>query len=374
MKKHLVLVGGGHAHMITMMNIPQFVEKGHKVTLISSSPYHYYSGMGPGMLAGAYKPEEVRFHVRKLVEDRGASFIGSEVVGVEQDERLLHLENGERVSYDAVSFNVGSIVPNPWKTGADEAVFTVKPIIRLLDAREKILGMLKRGSLKIVVAGGGPAGLEISGNVWRLVHDASGRAEITLLAGRRLLPKLPEKVRKPVMKSLNARQIQIVEGAYVNRVGGGAAVLDDGRDFVYDVCFAAMGAKPSPLFTDSGLPTHPDGGLLVNDRLQSVEYPEIFGGGDCVSFKENPVDRVGVYALRQNPVLFHNLMAALEGGDMQSFAAKGAYLLIFNMGDGRGIFHKKGFVWEGKLVFRLKDYIDTKFMRKFQVSGERQQG
>ena len=370
MKKHLVLVGGGHAHMIAMTNIPRFLEKGHKVTLVSSSPYHYYSGMGPGMLAGTYRPEEVRFHVKKLVEDRGASFIGSEVVGIEQDERLLHLQNGDRVSYDVVSFNVGSFVPNPWKTAADDAVFPVKPIVRLLDAREKIFQLLKEKSPKIVVAGGGPAGLEISGNVWRLVHEASGRAEITLLAGRRFLPKPPEKVRKLARKSLNSRGIEIVEGSYVSRVGDGAAVLDDGRDFAYDVCFAAMGAKPSPLFADCGLPTHPDGGLLVNDRLQSVEYPEIFGGGDCISFKDNPVDKVGVYALRQNPVLFHNLMAALEGGDMKSFEAKGAYLLIFNMGDGRGIFRKKWFVWEGKIVFRLKDYIDTKFMRKFQVSGE----
>jgi hypothetical protein len=46
-------------------------------------------------------------------------------------------------------------------------------------------------------------------------------------------------------------------------------------------------------------------------------------------------------------------------------------MLIFNMGNGRGILWKKNFVWEGRTAFLLKDYIDRKFMQKFQVSGER---
>jgi hypothetical protein len=40
------------------------------------------------------------------------------------------------------------------------------------------------------------------------------------------------------------------------------------------------------------------------------------------------------------------------------------------MGNGRGILWKKKFLWEGRLAFLLKDYIDRKFMRKFQVAGE----
>jgi hypothetical protein len=35
-----------------------------------------------------------------------------------------------------------------------------------------------------------------------------------------------------------------------------------------------------------------------------------------------------------------------------------------------GLFRRKGIVWSGRLAFQLKDYLDTRFMRKFQVSGE----
>jgi hypothetical protein len=40
------------------------------------------------------------------------------------------------------------------------------------------------------------------------------------------------------------------------------------------------------------------------------------------------------------------------------------------MGDGTGIFWKKELVLSGRLVFLFKDFIDRRFMRKFQVSGE----
>jgi NADH dehydrogenase FAD-containing subunit len=110
----------------------------------------------------------------------------------------------------------------------------------------------------------------------------------------------------------------------------------------------------------------PDGGLLVNRYLQSTAFDNIFGGGDCICYQESPLDKVGVYAVRQNPVLFHNLVAALEGRELQAFDPGGDYLLIFNLGDGGGIFYKKPILFGGRLAFAIKDYIDRKFMRRFQ--------
>ena len=83
MEKHLVLVGGGHAHMTCMKGLGSFVTGGHRVTVISPSRYHYYSGMGPGMLSGVYGPQEIRFNVKKLTETRGGEFIEDKVVSVD---------------------------------------------------------------------------------------------------------------------------------------------------------------------------------------------------------------------------------------------------------------------------------------------------
>jgi NADH dehydrogenase FAD-containing subunit len=111
--------------------------------------------------------------------------------------------------------------------------------------------------------------------------------------------------------------------------------------------------------------------LLVNSFLQSTVYPEIFGGGDCIALEGNPLAKVGVYAVRQNPVLFHNLMAYLEGDRLRKFNPGGAYMLIMNMGNGTGILWKKSLVINSRISFLLKDFVDRKFMKKFQVSGER---
>ena len=75
MRKHLVLVGGGHAHMVTLANLQVFIEKGHKVTVIGPSPYHYYSGMGPGMLGRIYTPDDIRFSTQHVVKKQGGVFI-----------------------------------------------------------------------------------------------------------------------------------------------------------------------------------------------------------------------------------------------------------------------------------------------------------
>ena len=369
MDKHLVLVGGGHAHITVLINLHKYVERGHGVTLIGPSPYHYYSGMGPGLLSGIYRPQDVRFHVKKMAEDRGAVFVQDAVTRIDADRKVLMLKSGNQVPYDVVSFNTGSTVPTPGDAVRSENIFTVKPIQNLM----KVSQMLKAGlsaTPRLIIVGGGAAALEITGNLWRLVQGLGANASITVLGGRHFLSSMPRKAQRYARKSLLTRNIDIVEGANVSSLTDSRAVLEDGREFLFDLVLLAWGIRPSPLFCDSGLPTGKDGGLLVNAYLQSVAHPEIFGGGDCISFERRPLDKVGVYAVRQNPVLYTNLLATLEGKDLQAFHPQDTYLLIYNLGDGTGIFYRGKRVWKGKLIFHLKDYIDRRFMRKFQVSGE----
>ncbi|MEJ2109620.1 MAG: FAD-dependent oxidoreductase [Acidobacteriota bacterium] len=371
MGKHLVLVGGGHAHLTVLLKIAQFIKRGHRVTLIGPSPYHYYSGMGPGMLSGIYDARQVRFNIKKMIEDRGAVFVEDSVVKINHAQKTLVLKTGGTENYDIVSFNTGSDVPlKSIGPESAEKVVPVKPVFNLLQARRWIVPRLKDKKMGFIVIGGGPAGLEVTANLWRLVKDNQGRAKITLIAGSRLLGDLPEKVRALALASLIGRGIEVIEGKYAKKMDGENISLSDGSSIPFDLAFAALGVQPSSLFSDSEISVGPDRGLLVDPFLKSVDHPEMFGGGDCISFADRPLDKVGVYAVRQNPILRHNLLAALEGREMKIFSPQKNYMLIFNMGNGRGILWKKNFVWEGRLAFWLKDYIDRKFMKKFQVSGE----
>ncbi|APG28686.1 hypothetical protein A7E78_13100 [Syntrophotalea acetylenivorans] len=374
MSKHLVLVGGGHAHMTVMKNLADYISRGHRVTLVSPSPYHYYSGMGPGLLGGTYRPQQVRFHIRKLVENRGARFVEDRVTSIDADKRRLRMASGDVLDYHIASFNTGSGVPLQVAGAQGEGVVPVKPIVNLLQARRQLLQNMGGKSQNLLVVGGGPAGVELAGNLWRLVNLAGGQAQITLLAGSRLLHRFPDRVRKLALKSLRERDIPVLEGGRASSVANGRAELYDGRSLPYDLAFIAAGVEPSPIFGDSGLPVGEDGGLLVNKQLQSIAHPELFGGGDCISLQGKPLAKVGVYAVRQNPILHANLLAALEDRPLISFKPQSRYLLILNLGNHRGILSKGCLAWEGRLPFMFKDWIDRRFMKTYQVSGELGEG
>jgi NADH dehydrogenase FAD-containing subunit len=368
MKKHLVLAGGGHAHMVTLSNLRRFIEKGHQVTVIQPSEHHYYSGMGPGMLGKTYTPGAIRFATRRVVEKMGGTFVLGRITRIDADARRVYIESGNSIAYDVISCNVGSQVPQNMIAGPLDDIYLVKPIERLLDAQRRILELASRRKLSIGIVGGGPSAVEIAGNVWKLTRGPGMQpAIIRILARTKVMPHHPEGVRVKALASLHRRGIEIMENCSVQSIRTGKVAEGSGRTHELDIIFVAVGVVPNPVFRESGIPTGPDGGLLVNRYLQSVAYPDMFGGGDCVNFQEAPLDKVGVYAVRQNAVICHNLMAALDGEALQPFDPGGGYLLIFNLGDGRGIFYKRPILFGGRLAFIIKDYIDRKFMRRFQA-------
>lgn len=360
--------------MTALLKLDGYTRKGHRVTLISPSPYHYYSGMGPGLLAGTYEPQQVRFHIRKMVEARGATFVSGRVEKISAEDRLLHLDDGRSIRYDVASFNTGSKVPMGGMASRDETVVPVKPVINLYRARLAMARLAAVRPLDIAVVGGGPAGVEVAANAWRLMRDNGAGGNISLIAGKRALAGFPPRAYRLVKASLAKRGIEVIEGKRAVELSDHEVILSDGRRLPFDFALVATGVTPSDIFKTSEIPTGSGGGLLVNGYLQSVAHPELFGGGDCIELEGRALAKVGVHAVRQNPVLQHNLMAALEGGEMKTFEPSEDYMLILNLGDGRGLLNKKGWVVDGWLAFLLKDYVDKRFMRRFQVSGELAEG
>ncbi len=197
MAKHLVLAGGGHAHMVTLANLKKFVEKGYHVTVIGPSPYHYYSGMGPGMLGGTYRPEEIRFSTRHMVEKSGSVFIEDQIDRVNPDEKTVVLKSEKIVAYDVISFNIGSYVPQGIVSENKGDIYSVKPIERLIDAGERILELVSEKKAKIDVIGGGPASAEVAGNIWRLgVTNGVHMPEIRVFSGKPFMDRFHHSVRK----------------------------------------------------------------------------------------------------------------------------------------------------------------------------------
>lgn len=363
--KHLVLAGAGHAHLETLQNIRSFLNDGIRVSVVSPAEYHYYSGMGPGMLGGFYAPDRIRFAVKKQVEKQGGHFLLDNVIGLNPQKKILFLQSGEVLQYDLLSFNTGSSIHLP-VIRKSLHVYPVKPIEGLTRAKIAIESLAGKQAITVAVVGGGPAGVEIAGNVAHLLASTKYPYQIHLYAGRMLLAGFSSFVQKQTRKILERKGVYIVEGSHLLSIEENTLHFDDTTQQHADCTILCTGVHPDSFFREAGLPTGDDGGFFVNSALQCIEYPEIFGGGDCISFAPCTLAKVGVYAVRENPVLLYNLRAYLNKEKLKDFDPGGDYLLIFNLGNCDGLLKKKWIQFSGTFAFRIKDYIDCKFMDRFK--------
>ncbi|MFN2358496.1 MAG: NAD(P)/FAD-dependent oxidoreductase, partial [Desulfotignum sp.] len=212
MEKHLVLVGGGHAHMVALENISRFVKKGYRVSVIGPSIYHYYSGMGPGMLGQTYSPEQIRFATKDVVEDQGGVFVKDYVTRIDPENRKVITRSGNEILYDVVSCNAGSYIPMAAAGSEDEQqrknVYPVKPIEKLLEASEKLLHLFRQKPVQVSIVGGGPSSAEIAGNVWQLAkNNGVHMPVIRIFCATRFMGRFSSAISRRVKTVLEKRKV-----------------------------------------------------------------------------------------------------------------------------------------------------------------------
>lgn len=361
---HIVLAGCGHAHLETVVNLELFLNKGIKVSVVSENTRHYYSGMAPGYIGGTYTKEEISFDIKSMIEKKGGIFIKDQVIKTNPNKKELILKNSQNINYDIISFNTGSII-NPLNITDSENVFNVKPIYELIKLKECLFQFSFKDKINICIAGAGPAGIEISCAIdYFLRKRGIKNYKIILVSGNSFLRGFSKSSCKKVKKILISKNIEIsdsiIEKIHKNRV------YTDKKDFYSDIIVCASGIKISDIFKESGIGGFDDG-LLVGKTLNSPYYPYIFGGGDCISFKDKRLNKVGVYAVRQGPVLMQNLYSHALRKDLISFNPQEKYLKILNLGCRSGLLEKNNFSFYGKPAFFIKNFIDKKFMKKYKV-------
>ncbi|TVR02136.1 MAG: pyridine nucleotide-disulfide oxidoreductase [Spirochaetaceae bacterium] len=369
----VVLVGAGHTHVELLLQGHRFTEAGLQLVVVSPEPAHPYSGMGPGLLGGTYSVADISLPIGDLAARTGARFVQQSVVSHNPQSRTLMLADGSALGYDLVSFNVGSEVPADAGRSAVCPVIPVKPIAGLAAAREVIEAACRAGrGARVAIVGGGPAGVELAGNVaWLLATlgapaaAAGAESRVDLYASDRPLAGLSGRRQRYVERCLKASGVRVHHGQRVDVAalcGGAAGLLPSPPDLV----LLATGIGPPRALDAFGLPCAPDGAILVDRYLRAQGAEHVFAVGDCASFAEEPLDRVGVYAVRMQRVLLRNLLATAAGTPLQPFTATGPYLGGLNLGFGRGILYRGPWTLRGRPAFRAKDWIDRRFVRRYQ--------
>ena len=143
-------------------------------------------------------------------------------------------------------------------------------------------------------------------------------------------------------------------------------VLADGRVLACDLAVNATGLLPNPLAAALGLPIAADGGLLVDDCLRSAADPTIFAVGDGATILGRKLARIGVHAVREAPILLHNLVATLNGRAPEPYRPQRYCLAIIGLGDRTALMTRGRWWLKGPPALWLKHWIDRRFVDRYR--------
>ncbi|MBF2759872.1 MAG: selenide, water dikinase SelD [Ectothiorhodospiraceae bacterium AqS1] len=232
--KDLVLIGGGHSHVIVLKRLGMKPIPGLRITLISPDPQTPYSGMLPGFVAGHYEYDDIHIDLRPLTRFAQSRFFQDEAIGLDLERRLVRCRNRPPVRFDLLSIDIGSAPCLHEAAGArpasgeEPAVIPVKPIGGFVSRWYALVkrALARKGSMRIGVVGAGVGGVEMAlamqhGLRKRLEagKDDPNRLRFDLFAGESgLLPRTSPRVRAIFAKALEERGVHLHEGRRVERV------------------------------------------------------------------------------------------------------------------------------------------------------------
>lgn len=367
--KRLVLLGGGHAHVHVLKAIGDALDPAVSVTLVTPVDRQVYSGMLPGFVAGHYGLDECGIGLLPLAQRARAMVVRSSASLVNPSMREVICANGEVVPYDVLSIDVGARSHTGSAIGVDRHAVAVRPLERFVDGWERVLAQARRPGMNAVsIVGGGAAGIELAfamDHRFRMeVGDAAPHVRV-LTDARAIVPEYGAAVRGRLLRWAARRNVGTHAGSSVAEVGAGFLCLKDNIEFATDATFWVAGAAAPEFIRDSGFPTDERGFLAVNDFMQAVSHPEVFGAGDCATSVQNPRPKAGVFAVRAGPALAANLFAALHGGPQERHVSSRRFLALISCGGRRAVGAYGSLSFEGGWVWRWKDRIDRQFVAKY---------
>ncbi len=370
----IVLLGGGHAHVHVLKAFAMRPEPGVRLTLVTRDLETPVFRNAPGRrLPGSIPKPKAHIDLVRLSAVTGTRLIHAEAIGLDRARKRVLLAGRPPIAYDLLSIDVGITPALAHIAGAAEHGIAVKPIGSFLG---KFAALRERcrapdGPRRIAVIGGGAGGVELILSVrTHLLADAAraGLGDALLRAGQRR--RNPADAQSAGARQLPARArrsgIALHERRKARAVTPSAIELDDGQAIAADAVLVTTGAAAPPWFRETGLALDKDGFLAVGPTLQTLNDPDVFGAGDCVTLVETPREKAGVFAVRAGPPLAGNLRRRARGEAPKPWRPQKRHLALISTGERYAIASRGPFKVEGAWVWRWKDWIDRRWMRMYQ--------
>lgn len=250
-----------------------------------------------------------------------------------------------KISYDKLVIASGAEASTFGIKGAKEHAIFLREVHHAQEIRRKLLLNLmlsdvpgvtdeeKRRLLHCVVVGGGPTGVEFSGelsdfimkDVRQTYAHVKHYIRVTLVEANEILSSFDDRLRTYAIKQLTKSGVQLVRGI-VKDVQPQKIILSDGTDIPYGLLVWSTGVGPSPFVNSLNIPKAPGGRIGIDEWLRVPSVQDVFAIGDCSGFLEStgkPVlPALAQVAERQGKYLAKSLNRIGKAGGGHASAAK----------------------------------------------------
>ncbi|MDP9079605.1 MAG: NAD(P)/FAD-dependent oxidoreductase [Bacteroidota bacterium] len=340
--KKIVIVGGGFAGLNLARQL--FKSKNYDITLVDKNNYNYFTPLLYQVATSFLEPSSISYPFRKILRNKKVKFRMGEVVKVDPEKQIVYLDNGE-LYYDHLVFAAGAKTNFYDIKSVEKNAISIKGVHDALRMRDTLLKMLEKAAictddaeckklLTIVVAGGGPTGVEVAGMLAEMKNyifakDYPDLKHITrkiyiVDSGPYLLAPMSDKSRKETYDALVNLGVEVRLNTRVTNYNNGIITFNNG-----DIIEAGtlMWAAGIIAHTFDGIPLTSLGAgrRMITDEYNRVNnLSNIWAIGDICLQQTDPVypnghPQLAQVAIQQGRTLAKNFLAIEHGKALKPF-------------------------------------------------------
>ena len=296
--RRVVIVGAGFAGL----NAARALRRaGAQVTIVDGHGYHTFQPLLYQVSTGYLAPEEVGAALRVVFRRQPNVRVRvGKAARLDYPARALVLQDGSTLGFDylivaagaeANFFGVPGLREHGWP------LYTLPDAVRL---RRHLLSAVEQAAtagpaaapINIVVAGGGPTGVETAGALTSMARELAGPAvtlRVTLVeAGPRLLSGFSTRSSQTALADLRRRGVDVRLGQTVQAAGTRQVTLSGGEQIQAGTVIWAAGVRANSLSRGLGLEVSDHGRIVIDSHLQVPDHPDVFAAGDVAAATQPP--------------------------------------------------------------------------------------
>ncbi|WP_107667980.1 NAD(P)/FAD-dependent oxidoreductase [Cyanothece sp. BG0011] len=324
---NICVLGGGFSGLYTALYLsknPHVKSGDWQITLVERNDNFLFTPLLYELITGELQRWEIAPTYQKLLAGTSIKFCQHIVKKIDLNNRQIKLDNDNSLSYDYLVLGLGT--QNRWVDipGLKTHVLTFRTLkdLEQLQAKIHYLETLDRKHLRVAIIGGGPNGVELS---CKLADRLEKQAEVLLIdRGNQILKGLSKGIRKASYRALGSRGVQVYLNTNVETIHENSITINYGEQTInvpVDMVIWVAGTESKPLIQSLNCQQTSSGKLLINSRLQLIDYPEVFALGDLaqISNKNKSLPGTAQVAYQQASCAAKNIAAIIEGKPLKSF-------------------------------------------------------